>query len=179
MRITTLITTKGKPLWVMRALAHFPFERSAEYPADRRSEMRGTIVSYLKGVTYKRRNATMQLGTTHLIHEYDRLITVETKFQSTIVLAVIFSDKKPVEGTCAICGCNDNTACYNPYYGACWWMGHPHILCSHCACTDIVNASDTYHPDDRQENGAYKISSAKLLEDLKRVKEFHYVKHPE
>lgn len=27
-----------------------------------------------------------------------------------------------------------------------------------------------------QENGAYKISSAKLLDDLKNVKEFHYVK---
>jgi hypothetical protein len=35
-------------------------------------------------------------------------------------------------GTCNICGCTDNSACYHPDFGPCWWMNQEHDICSHC-----------------------------------------------
>lgn len=35
-------------------------------------------------------------------------------------------------GTCKICGCTDENACYHPDFGACWWLDTTHEICSHC-----------------------------------------------
>lgn len=35
-------------------------------------------------------------------------------------------------GICKICGCTDDTACYHPDFGPCWWVDETHELCSHC-----------------------------------------------
>ena len=147
MVITSEIAVAGKPLWALKALMNLPFERNVEYPNDRLSEIRGTIVSYLKNVTYKQRNSTFRLGTTHFIHEMERVITVETPTNGTICLVIMLSDKQPEPGTCAICGCTEYNACYNPYYGSCWWINRSRTLCSHCAIMDIANSSDTVHPE--------------------------------
>lgn len=146
MVITSEITVAGKPLWALRALANFPFERNVVYPDDRLSEIRGTIVSYLKSVTYKRRNSTFRLGATHFIDETERVITVKTPTYGTICLVIMLSDNQPIPGTCAICGCTEDNACYNPYYGRCWWVGLSRTLCSHCAIIDIADSCDTVHP---------------------------------
>jgi len=36
-------------------------------------------------------------------------------------------------GTCQICGCTEDKACYHPDYGPCWWVDESKTLCSHCA----------------------------------------------
>lgn len=146
MIITTEITTNNKPLWALEALAYFPVDRDTEYPIDKKDQIKGLIVSYLKNTEYKKRNSIMKLGTTHIIREEENVITVSTQ-HDTIVLTVIFSGDEPVSGTCAVCGCTETDACYNPYFGNCWWIGRRHILCSHCACTEIVNSKDTRHAD--------------------------------
>ena len=35
-------------------------------------------------------------------------------------------------GICKNCGCTDQTACYHPEFGPCWWIDETHELCSHC-----------------------------------------------
>lgn len=39
-------------------------------------------------------------------------------------------------GTCKVCGCTDDHACYDADYGACWWVDETETLCSHCAGPD-------------------------------------------
>lgn len=145
MRITAEITSQNKPLWALQALAHFPFDRDIDYPDDRLSEIQSAIVSYLKGVTYKRRNTITKLVGTHFINDMKRVITV-TNWHNTVCLIVVLSKQVPIPGTCAVCGCTEDHACYNPYYGSCWWIGRSRILCSHCAIIDIADSSDTVHP---------------------------------
>ncbi len=145
MRITTEIIPATKPIWALEALAYFPVDRDTEYPMDKKDQIKGLIVSYLRNTEYKKRNSIMKLGTTHIIREEEKVITVSTQ-HNTIVLTVIFSGDEPVPGTCAVCGCTETDPCYNPYFGNCWWIGRRKILCSHCACTDIVNCSATEHP---------------------------------
>lgn len=176
MYITTEIVAKNKPLWALDALAHFPFDRQREYQADQLSLMRGTVVSYLQDVRYKERNTVRLLGDTHIITEMDRVIIVSTKFKNTAALLIIFSDKMPIDGECAICGCTEQVACYHPDHGVCWWVERRHILCSHCGIPEIADDPKTLHPSDRQANGSYKIPADDLLEKLKNVKEIHYVK---
>ncbi len=176
MYITTEIVAKNRPLWALQALALFPFDRSREYQTDQLSVIRGTVVSYLQDVTYKERNTTRLLGNTHTITEMERVIIVSTKVKNTAALLIIFSDKKPVDGECAVCGCTEQVACFHPEHGACWWVEPRHILCSHCGIPEIADDPKTLHPTDRQANGSYKIPADDLLEKLSRVKEFHYVK---
>ncbi|MDU1906427.1 MAG: hypothetical protein E6772_16780 [Dysgonomonas sp.] len=45
-------------------------------------------------------------------------------------------------GTCKVCGCVEDHACYDADYGACWWIDETETLCSHCA--------DASHPDSLQ-----------------------------
>lgn len=147
MRITAEIVTPNKPIWALEVLAYLPFDRDAEYPMDKIDQVKGIIVSYLKNTEYKKRNSIMKLGNTHIIREEKNVITVSTIHHDTIVLTIIFSADEPVSGTCAVCGCTETDACYNPYFGNCWWIGRRRILCSHCACTDIVNSVDTRHAE--------------------------------
>ena len=117
MYITTEIVAKNRPLWALQALALFPFDRSREYQTDQLSVIRGTVVSYLQDVTYKERNTTRLLGNTHTITEMERVIIVSTKVKNTAALLIIFSDKKPVDGECAVCGCTEQVACFHPNHG--------------------------------------------------------------
>lgn len=39
-------------------------------------------------------------------------------------------------GTCRVCGCTENQACYSHNHGTCWWVEPD--LCSHCAEPVIV-----------------------------------------
>ena len=48
-------------------------------------------------------------------------------------------------GICRICGCTDNDPCFNPKFGACWWMDEKHTICSHCKEPLIANDPDTIH----------------------------------
>ncbi|MDR1883708.1 MAG: hypothetical protein LBR26_13130 [Prevotella sp.] len=41
--------------------------------------------------------------------------------------------KEPEAGTCKICGCTDENACMDSWYGPCWWTDETQTLCSHCA----------------------------------------------
>jgi len=49
-------------------------------------------------------------------------------------------------GTCKVCGCTDNSACFNPNHGPCWWVNGDHDLCSHCLVEKIVIDPETIHP---------------------------------
>lgn len=133
------------PLWKSRAIAHFPFDTNLEYQEERLYEMRGTILTYLREFRFKQRNTERRLGNMSRIIEQERLITVVSQMQGTLQLAVIFSKEDPKEGVCAVCGCSDHNACYHPDHGSCWWVDKRHLLCSHCACSDISKDPRTEH----------------------------------
>jgi len=40
-----------------------------------------------------------------------------------------------MKGVCKYCGCTENTACYHPDYGNCWWVDDSETVCSHCQMT--------------------------------------------
>lgn len=149
MRITTEIVADNKPIWALSLLAHFPFERngSYEYPDEKLSEIKGAVLTYIKNFEFVKRNARRKVGALYIVREEERVITVSTLQADKIMLTVIFSDDEPQKGTCAVCGCTETNACYNPYYGNCWWIGRRHILCSHCAITEIVNCTATEHAE--------------------------------
>ena len=147
MKITAEIMTQKKPLWALEFLAHFPLDRNIDYDRNRLEEMRGVVYSYLYNFTYRQRKSTMKLCNTHDIHIMPLVMTISPMFSDTITIAIMFSDEKPAEGKCCICGCTDEYACYNPDYGDCWWVGKKHILCSHCAIEEIVNHPHTYCPN--------------------------------
>lgn len=69
---------KKRPLWLVTLLALFPFDIRQEYPDDRIDGILSSVMEYLRGYTYKRRNATERLDTSHSIARADDRITVST-----------------------------------------------------------------------------------------------------
>ncbi|MDR0874199.1 MAG: hypothetical protein LBN27_12165 [Prevotellaceae bacterium] len=53
-----------------------------------------------------------------------------------------------MKGTCKICACTEDNACYNDKHGSCWWVDDTEELCSHCAIEEIREDSSTEHPFD-------------------------------
>ncbi len=49
-------------------------------------------------------------------------------------------------GTCKICGCTEDAACYHPEFGLCFWIDETHELCSHCVelkdDLDVIRKAD-------------------------------------
>ena len=70
--------SKKKPEWLLYVLALFPYDRKASYPDADRYNMLGTVLDYLEGFQYKRRNAMQCLGVTHHISCTDTSITVSS-----------------------------------------------------------------------------------------------------
>ena len=52
-------------------------------------------------------------------------------------------------GTCRICGCTDDNACYHPKLGHCWWVDDEHEVCSHCV--GMGNDSEVIRPKNLKE----------------------------
>jgi len=54
-------------------------------------------------------------------------------------------------GTCKVCGCTDEHACYDPDYGPCWWVDEREDLCSHCAGPEDIESLAALKLMDKEE----------------------------
>ena len=136
MRIITEIVPNRHPLWALRALAYLPYDRDIDYPEERLQEMRSVLYNYLRDFEYTERNTKRILQNTHFITEQEHVITVHSKQGDEPILYIVLSNGE--SDICAECGCTEDNACYDPYLGACWWIGKKKILCSHCAILDYL-----------------------------------------
>ena len=78
--------------------------------------------------------------------------------------------------TCRVCGCTDQSACFNEDMGFCWWVGPE--LCSHCdpetvaiqiSMPSLKPVSIPTHSPDKKSGQAFpsREGNMKVIEILK------------
>lgn len=92
-KIVIVTPQKNRPMWLLSVLALFPFDIRKEYPDQDADGILSAVVHYLRDFTYKRRNATQRLETTHSIGRSEDRITVSTINGNTYLIIQIIKEQ--------------------------------------------------------------------------------------